>query len=157
MENELNVLENTEPIDTTKLVRKKYSEYHLQAEMAKKVFEDQEEREKDPFDKKFERYKAGKKGKSDGLNDKIKGAGVGDWKEQKLTKLSFFENMRKIFLDKTQISKTFPTIDVDYNKIPEKLLELEEGALPKNFTSFQIDYINQIGNELEKEYLENGL
>ena len=154
MENEL---ENTEPNLIPKLVKKKYSEYHLQAEMAKKALEDQEEREKDPFDKKFERYKSGKKGKSDGLNDKIKNAGVGDWKEQKLTKLSFFENMRKIFLDKTQISKTFPTVNVDYNKIPEKILELEEGALPKNLTSFQIDYINQIGNEIEKEYLENGL
>ena len=140
-----------------KLNEKKYSEYHLQAEMAKKALEDQEEREKDPFDKKFERYRAGKKGKSDGLNDKIKGAGVGDWKEQKLTKLSFFENMRKLFLDKNQIQKTFKTVNVDYNKIPEKILELEEGALPKNLTSFQIDYINQIGNELEKEYLENGL
>ena len=86
----------------SKLIEKKYSEYHLQAEMAKKAIEDQEEREKDPYDKKFERYRSGKKGKSDGLNDKIKGAGVGDWKDQKLTKLSFFENMRKLFLDKNQ-------------------------------------------------------
>ena len=141
----------------SKLIEKKYSEYHLQAEMAKKAIEDQEEREKDPYDKKFERYRSGKKGKSDGLNDKIKGAGVGDWKDQKLTKLSFFENMRKLFLDKNQISKTFPTVNIDYNIIPEKILELEEGALPKNLSNNQIEYINQKGNDLEREYLENGL
>ena len=45
----------------SKLIEKKYSEYHLQAEMAKKAIEDQEEREKDPFDKNMKDIDLGKK------------------------------------------------------------------------------------------------
>ena len=141
----------------SKLSEKKYSEYHFQAEEAKKIMDEREEIEQDPYNKKFGYYRSGKKGKAEALSDKVKGAGVGDWTEQKLTKLSFFENMRKLFLDKSQIPKTFESINVDYEKIPEKILDLEEGALPKNLTNFQLDYITTLGNEMEKIYLQNGL
>ena len=136
---------------------KAVSAFHIQAEKAKQVLDEKEEQDKDPLNKKFLRYKTGKKGKGEGLSDKIKGAGVGDWREQKLTKLSFFENMRKIFLDKNQINKTFAGADIDTTIINDKLLDLEEGALPKNLTPYQIEYIYKLGNEMEKNYLENGL
>ena len=64
--------------------------------------------------------------------------------ENSKNKISFFENMVKIFL-------------IDDNKIKEKILELEDWALPKILTSLQIDYINQNGNEMKSEYLENCL
>ena len=136
---------------------KAVSAFHIQAEKAKQVLDEKEEQDKDPLNKKFLRYKTGKKGKGEGLSDKVKGAGVGDWREQKLTKLSFFENMRKIFLDKNQINKTFAGADIDTTIINDKLLDLEEGALPKNLTPYQIEYIYKLGNEMEKNYLENGL
>ena len=136
---------------------KAVSAFHIQAEKAKQVLDEKEEQDKDPLNKKFLRYKTGKKGKGEGLSDKVKGAGVGDWREQKLTKLSFFENMRKIFLDKNQINKTFAGADIDTTIINDKVLDLEEGALPKNLTPYQIEYIYKLGNEMEKNYLENGL
>ena len=143
--------------DNNLLTEKTYSAFHLQAEFARQIMDEQIERNKDPFSKKYERYRSGKKGKSEALNDKVKGAGVGDWKDQKLIKLSFFEGMKKLFLDKSQISKTFKDVNIDYEKLPEKILDLEEGALPKNLTEFQLNYIEMKGNEMEKEYIENGL
>ena len=139
------------------LTEKTYSAFHLQAELAKQIIDEQIERDKDPLSRKYERYRSGKKGKSEALNDKVKGAGVGDWKDQKLNRLAFFENMKKLFLDKSQIGKTFKNVNVDYEKLPEKILDLEEGALPKHLTDFQVDYIDQMGKEMEKQYIENGL
>ena len=100
---------------------KAVSAFHIQAEKAKQVLDEKEEQDKDPLNKKFLRYKTGKKGKGEGLSDKIKGAGVGDWREQKLTKLSFFENMRKIFSKQIKIM---------FNKVyqymtSKKILELK--------------------------------
>jgi magnesium-transporting ATPase (P-type) len=46
---------------------------------------------------------------------------------------------------------------IDDNKIKEKILELEDWALQKILTSLQIDYINQIGDEMKSGYLENSL
>ena len=139
------------------LTEKTYSAFHLQAELARKIIDEQIENDKDPLSRKYERYRSGKKGKSEALNDKVKGAGVGDWKDQKLNRLAFFENMKKLFLDKSQIGKTFKNVNVDYEKLPEKILDLEEGALPKHLTDFQVDYIDQMGKEMEKQYIENGL
>lgn len=143
--------------DSNLLTEKTVSAFHLQAELARKIMDEQLERDKDPLSKKYERYRSGKKGKSQVLNDKVKGAGVVDWKDQKLNRLAFFENMKKLFLDKSQISKTFKNVHIDYEKLPEQLLDLEDNALPKNLTEFQINYIDEKGKEMEKEYLENGL
>ena len=134
-----------------------YSAFHLQAEYARQVLDEHMEKTKDPLSKKYERYRSAKKGKSEALNDKVKGAGVGDWKDQKLNKFSFFESLRKLFLDKSQINKTYNGIHIDYSMLPDNYNDLEEGVYPKNLTEEQIKYIELKANELERTYLENGL
>jgi len=142
-----------EDLGTAKAV----SAFHVQAERARLLLEEKADIENDPLSRKFLRYKSAIKGKGDGLNDRIKGAGVGDWKDQKLSRFSFFETMRKHFLDKSNISKTFENINIDYSRLPDNYLELEEGFYPKNLTESQIQYINEMGNEMEKVYMKNGL
>ena len=92
------------------------------------------------------------------MNDKVKNAGVGDWKDQKLTKFSFFEMQKNLFLDKTQIEKTFKGVDVDYSKFRDyNVAEFEEEALPKDMSQELKDYMEKKGIELEESYLKNGL
>ena len=69
--------------------------------------------DKDPLSRKYFRYHSNKKGKAEGVNDKIKSAGVGDWVDQKLHKFSFLELQRSLFLDKSQIPKTFGNVNVN--------------------------------------------
>ena len=61
---------------------KQPSIFHFQAEHAKKIINEQLKDDKDPLSRKYHRYHDSKKGKTTGINDKIKGAGVGDWTEQ---------------------------------------------------------------------------
>ena len=62
----------------------------------RKVINEQLAQDKDPLSRKYIRYHTGKKGKTAALNDKVKNAGVGDWKDQKLTRFSFFELQKNL-------------------------------------------------------------
>ena len=137
---------------------KQPSIFHFQAEHAKKIINEQLKEDKDPLSRKYHRYHDSKKGKTTGINDKIKGAGVGDWIEQKLHRFSFFELMRTLFLDKSQIPKTFGNINIDYSIFPDNsYTEYVDGALPKNLSEKAKIYIEEKGGDLEREYLKNGL
>ena len=137
---------------------KQPSIFHFQAEHAKKIINEQLKDDKDPLSRKYHRYHDSKKGKTAGINDKIKGAGVGDWIEQKLHRFSFFELMRTLFLDKSQIPKTFGNINIDYSIFPDNsYTEYVDGALPKNLSEKAKIYIDEKGGDLEREYLKNGL
>ena len=124
----------------------------------REIINEQLQDDKDPLSRKYYRYHSNKKGKAEGVNDKIKSAGVGDWFEQKLHKLSFLELQRSLFLDKSQIQKTFGDVTVDKNNFPDdNILEFEDGNLPKHLTQEQLNYIQEISLELEQNYLNNGL
>ena len=65
---------------------------------------------------------------------------------------------RSLFLDKSQIPKTFENADVDKSKFPdENTTEFEEGNLPKEFSPDLINYINEKAQEMEINYMKNGL
>ena len=124
----------------------------------REIINEQLQDDKDPLSRKYYRYHNNKKGKAEGVNDKIKSAGVGDWFEQKLHKLSFLELQRSLFLDKSKIKKTFGDVTVDKNNFPDdNILEFEDGNLPKHLTQEQLNYIQEISLELEQNYLNNGL
>ena len=92
------------------------------------------------------------------MNDKIKSAGVGDWRDQKLHKFSFFELQKTLFLDKNNLGKTFGSNETDYSKFNDSgYLEYEEGNLPNDLTSDVVDYIEFKGKEMEAAYMANGL
>ena len=137
---------------------KKPSIFHFQAEHAKKIINEQMKEDKDPLSRKYHRYHDSKKGKAAGLNDKVKGAGVGDWTEQKISRFSFFELQKTLFLDKSQIPKTFGDIDINYKLFPDgNVTEFEEGIKPQNLQEETISYMEQKGMEMEKAYIKNGL
>lgn len=65
---------------------------------------------------------------------------------------------KNLFLDKTQIEKTFKGVDVDYSKFRDyNVAEFEEEALPKDMSQELKDYMEKKGIELEESYLKNGL
>ena len=114
--------------------------------------------DKDPLSRKYYRYHSNKKGKAEGVNDKIKSAGVGDWVDQKLHKFSFLELQRSLFLDKNQIPKTFGNVNIDKSLFPDdNLTEFEEGNLPKDFSPNLVNYIEKTAQEMEINYMKNGL
>ena len=137
---------------------KKPSIFHFQAEHAKKIINEQLKDDKDPLSRKYHRYHDGKKGKASGINDKVKGAGVGDWKDQKISRFSFFELQKTLFLDKSQIPIVFSNIEVDTKIFPDgNVTEFEDGVKPQNLPEETINYMEQKGMEMEKAYLKNGL
>ena len=109
------------------------------------------------MNKKYFRYHSNKKGKAEGVNDKIKSAGVGDWVEQKLHKFSFLELQRSLFLDKSQIPKTFGDVEIDAERFPDGNLTEFEEQLPKDLSPDLVQYINDKAMEMERNYMNNGL
>ena len=65
---------------------------------------------------------------------------------------------RSLFLDKSQIVKTFGDANVDPNLFPDgNLTEFEDGNLPKDFSPDLINYIQNKALEMEQNYMKNGL
>ena len=75
-------------------------------------------------------------------------------------KFSFLELQKSLFLDKSQIPKTFGDVDIDNNKFADEnitdLTEFEE-QLPKSLTQELVQYINDKALEMERNYMNNGL
>jgi hypothetical protein len=75
-----------------------------------------------------------------------------------LHKFSFFELQRSLFLDKSQIDKTFGDVTVDKNLFPDgNVTEFEDGNLPKDLSPELINYIQEKAIEMERNYMKNGL
>ena len=109
------------------------------------------------MNKKYFRYHSNKKGKAEGVNDKIKSAGVGDWVEQKLHKFSFLELQKSLFLDKSQIAKTFGDVEIENERFPDGNTTEFEEQLPKDFSPDLVQYVNEKAMEMERNYMANGL
>ena len=78
--------------------------------------------------------------------------------DQKLHKFSFLELQRSLFLDKSQIPKTFGEVNINKSLFPdENLTEFEEGNLPKDFSKELIEYMEKTAQEMEINYMKNGL
>ena len=78
--------------------------------------------------------------------------------DQKLHKFSFLELQRSLFLDKSQIPKTFGDVNINKSLFPdENLTQFEEGNLPKDFSKELIDYMEKTALEMEQNYMKNGL
>ena len=68
------------------------------------------------------------------------------------------ELQRSLFLDKSQIPKTFGDVTVDKSLFPDgNVTEFEDGNLPKDLSPELIKYIQEKAFEMEINYMKNGL
>ena len=72
-------------------------------------------------------------------------------------KFSFLELQRSLFLDKSQIPKTFGDVEIDKDRFPDANLTEFEEQLPKDLSPDLVQYINEKALEMERNYMNNGL
>ena len=72
-------------------------------------------------------------------------------------KFSFLELQRSLFLDKSQIPKTFGDVEIDNDRFPDANLTEFEEQLPKDLSPDLVQYINEKALEMERNYMNNGL
>ena len=67
------------------------------------------------------------------------------------------ELQRSLFLDKSQIPKTFGDVEIDAGRFPDGNLTEFEEQLPKDLSPDLVQYINDKAMEMERNYMNNGL